>query len=88
MVTLKRHEKVGRNRYFSVSRKLRKEGKSSEEFEAMLSALTGLNAGGHYSFKIRTGRQNDQRKNPWDSFMEVPSGHYQRRHTKSFPGNY
>ena len=40
MVTLKRHEKVGRNRYFSVSRKLRKEGKSSEEFEAMLSALT------------------------------------------------
>ena len=40
MVTLKRHEKIGRNRYFSVSRKLRKEGKSSEEFEAMLSALT------------------------------------------------
>ena len=40
MVTLKRHEIKGRNRYFSVSRKLRKEGKSSEEFEAMLSALT------------------------------------------------
>ena len=40
MATLKRHEQVGRNRYFSVSRKLRKEGKSSEEFEAMLSALT------------------------------------------------
>ena len=40
MVTLKRHEKIGRNRYFSVSRKLRKEGKSSEEFEAMLSVLT------------------------------------------------
>ncbi len=40
MATLKRHEKLGRNRYFSVSRQLRKEGKSSEEFEAMLSVLT------------------------------------------------
>ena len=40
MATLKRHEVKGRNRYFSVSRKLRKEGKSSEEFEAMLSTLT------------------------------------------------
>ena len=29
MATLKRHEIKGRNRYFSVSRKLRKEGKSS-----------------------------------------------------------
>jgi hypothetical protein len=39
MATLKRHEKIGRNRYFSVSKKLRNEGKSSEEFEAMLSSL-------------------------------------------------
>ena len=40
MATLRRHEITGRNRYFSVSHKLRKEGKSSEEFEAMLSVLT------------------------------------------------
>jgi hypothetical protein len=40
MAELRRHEKLGRNRYFSVSRKLRKEGKSSEEFEARLSTLT------------------------------------------------
>jgi len=40
MAILKRHEKLGRNQYFSVSRKLRKEGKSSDEFEALLSTLT------------------------------------------------
>ena len=40
MAILKRHEELGRNRYFSVSRKLRKEGKSSDEFEAMMATLT------------------------------------------------
>jgi hypothetical protein len=40
MASLPRHEKLGRNRYFSVSHKLRNEGKSSEEFEAILSTLT------------------------------------------------
>jgi len=40
MAGTKRIKRVGRNRYFSVSRKLRQEGKSSEEFEAVLSSLT------------------------------------------------
>ena len=40
MAILKRHEKLGRNRYFSISRKLRKEGKSSDELEAMVASLT------------------------------------------------
>ena len=40
MASTKRTKRVGRNRDFSVSRKLRKEGKSSEEFEAILSTLT------------------------------------------------
>ena len=40
MVSLSRQEKLGRNRYYSVSRKLRKEGKSSDEFEAMLAVLS------------------------------------------------
>jgi len=39
MARLNRHEKLGHNRYHSVSRKLRNEGKSSDEFEAMLSVL-------------------------------------------------
>tara|TARA_R110000824_G_scaffold22464_5_gene82200 strand:- start:3982 stop:4335 length:354 start_codon:yes stop_codon:yes gene_type:complete len=40
MARTRRIKRIGRNRYFSVSRKLRKEGKSSEEFEAQLSSLT------------------------------------------------
>jgi len=39
MARLERHKKIGRNRHFSVSRKLRNEGKSSEEFEAVLSTI-------------------------------------------------
>jgi|TARA_R110000824_G_scaffold226628_1_gene414402 transcriptional regulator with AAA-type ATPase domain len=34
------HEKVGKNRYFSVSRKLRNKGISSEDFETILSTIT------------------------------------------------
>ena len=34
------HNKVGKNRYFSVSRKLRNKGTSSEEFETILSTIT------------------------------------------------
>ena len=37
---IKKNKNSGRNRYYSLSNKLRKEGKSSEEFAAMLSALT------------------------------------------------
>ena len=40
MASVKPRSRVGRNKHYSVSRKLRKEGKSSEEFEAVLSALT------------------------------------------------
>ena len=40
MASTKRNKRVGRNRYFSVSRKLRKENKSSEEFETYLACLT------------------------------------------------
>jgi len=40
MASLKRHENLGRNQFHSVSRKLRNIGKSSDEFEAMLSVLT------------------------------------------------
>ena len=40
MASTKSRARVGRNKDYSVSRKLRKDGKSSEEFEAILSALT------------------------------------------------
>lgn len=40
MASLERHKRLGRNRHHSVSHKLRTEGKSSDEFEAMLNSLT------------------------------------------------
>ena len=37
---IKKHKNDGRNRYYSLSNKLRKDGKSSEEFEILFNNLS------------------------------------------------
>ena len=37
---IKKNKNIGRNRYYSLSNKLRKEGKSSEEFEILFNNLS------------------------------------------------
>ena len=40
MVWKKKKRLSGKNAYYSISKKLKREGKSSEEFELMLNGLT------------------------------------------------